>query len=316
MIQRQQPPCAGQSGLPILLYHNVGPRPIEDPFGLTVTTEHFEHQMICLVRLGYQTIWPSDWLTARCEGCPLPEKAVIVTLDDGYADMAEYAFPILQRYGLKAVAYVVTQRLGLTNTWDEANGYRTMRLMNADQIREWAGKGIEFGSHMRTHPHLTSLSEEQLTDEIEGSRDDLQSVLGTEVLSFAYPYGDGAKNSAIRIKMMRTYRLGMTVHEGLNYFETNPYEMRRVTIRPGDSARDFEHKLRVEKTLSIWAREHLPRPIKRAARIGLDVLRAHWIRHLLPAAITTNGERLLHTHTSSVANPGVTVQSDSPRVRS
>lgn len=276
--------------LPILLYHNVGPRPVEDPFHLTVATDQFEQQMRCLVSLGYQTIWPSDWIAARREGKRLPEKAVMVTLDDGYADIVEHAFPVLRRYRLKAAVYVVTKRLGLTNTWDEENGHRTMRLMSADQIREWAGQGIEFGSHMRTHPHLTALSDQQLNDEIEGSRDDLQSLLGAEVLSFAYPFGDGAESSVIREKLVRTYPMGMTVWEGPNYIETNPYQLRRVMILPSDSVKDFVRKLRFEKTLATWARAHLPRRIRTAARLGLEALRARWTRHVRTAAIFACGE--------------------------
>ena len=278
--------------LPILLYHNVGPLAGEDPFRLTVATDQFERQMRCLVSGGYQTIWPSEWLAARREGKPLPERAVMVTFDDGYADMVEHAFPILRRLGLKAAVYVVTKRLGLTNTWDEVNGHPTMRLMSADQVREWAGQGIEFGSHTRTHPHLTSLSAEQLTDEIDGSREDLQNLLGVEVLSVAYPYGDGVDSSVIREKLMRTYVMGVTVREGLNQIETNPYELRRVTILPRDSLKDFERKLRFEKTLATRAREHLPRPIRTAARLGLGAVHALWIRHLLPAAVAASGERL------------------------
>jgi glycosyltransferase involved in cell wall biosynthesis/peptidoglycan/xylan/chitin deacetylase (PgdA/CDA1 family) len=297
--------------VPILLYHNVGPLPLDDPFNLTVAIDQFEHQMRRLVSLGYQTIWPSDWLSARREGRRLPERTVMVTFDDGYAEMVEHAFPVLRRYGLKAAVYVVTKRLGLTNTWDEVNGHRTMRLMSADQVREWARQGLEFGSHMRTHPHLTSLSEQRLTDEIEGSRDDLQSLLGGEVLSFAYPYGDGAENSRIREKLIRTYLLGMTVQEGLNYIETNPYELRRIMIRPGDSIMDFEHKLRGRKTLATWARAHLPRRLKTVARLGLVVLHA---RHLSSAAIGAQGEGLCRERIDDEADRAVTLTDPGPRL--
>jgi len=168
--------------LPILMYHNVGPLPPADPFCLTVGPDQFERQICYLVSHGYQTICPSDWLAARREGTPLPERPVLLTFDDGYADLAHHAFPVLRRHGLKAAAYVVTRRLGLTNTWDEVVGRPTMRLMAADQVCEFAGQGIEFGSHTRTHPRLTSLSEQRLNEEIEGSRDDLRGLLGAEVM--------------------------------------------------------------------------------------------------------------------------------------
>ncbi|MGC1187835.1 MAG: polysaccharide deacetylase family protein, partial [Candidatus Acidiferrales bacterium] len=260
--------------LPILLYHNVGPVPVEDPFRLTVPPEEFERQMSLLVSRGYEAILPSEWLARRREGKPPPRKSVLLTFDDGYADLAEYALPVLCEKGLKAAVYVVTTGLGLTNTWDEANGDRTMLLMSADQIREWAGKGIEFGSHSRTHPHLTALSAQELTDEIEGSRDDLETLLGAEVLSFAYPYGDGAESSIVREHLSRTYQLGMTISEGRNPIETNPYELRRVAILPGESMWDFECKLRFGQTLATWAREHLPWTIWTAARLTRHALRA------------------------------------------
>ncbi|HUY37277.1 MAG TPA: polysaccharide deacetylase family protein [Candidatus Binataceae bacterium] len=259
--------------LPILMYHNVGPAPAADPLCLTVAPDQFERQMRYLVNHEYQTIWPSDWLAARREGKSLPERAVLVTFDDGYADCTQHAFPILRRYGLKAAVYVVTGRLGLTNTWDEATGHRTMRLMTADQLREWAGHGIEFGSHTRTHPHLAALGEPELEGEIEGSRNDLQSLLGAEVHSFSYPYGDGAGSSIVRERVRRVYQLAMTTVAGLNAFETNPYELRRLMILPGISTQEFERKLRFEKTLGTLVRERLPRPIATAARLGWRALR-------------------------------------------
>lgn len=265
--------------LPILMYHNVGPIPPEDPFALTVAPGQFERQMGWLLARGYQTIWPSDWLAWRNKGKALPRKPVLLTFDDGYAEMAEYAFPVLRRYGLKAAVYVVTRRLGLTNTWDEVGGHRTMRLMTADQVRQWAGNGIEFGSHTRTHPRLSYLSEKQLSEEIGGSRDDLQSLLGTEVRSFAYPYGDGADNSVVREPLRRTYELGLTVWEGLNLVETNPYELRRVMILPFDSLMHFEYKLRFGATVAPpRMRDRIPSPIRKAARPCRRALRPHsWV---------------------------------------
>ncbi|MFZ0888807.1 MAG: polysaccharide deacetylase family protein [Candidatus Binataceae bacterium] len=279
MLNSQQPANRRSHGLPILLYHNVGPLPPEDPFGLTVAPDQFEEQVRWLVSRGYETIWPSDWLAWRREGKALPRKPVLLTFDDGYADVAEYAFPVLRSHDLKAAVYVVTRRLGLTNTWDEADGHRTMRLMTVDQVRQWSELGIEFGSHTRTHPRLTSLSEERLAEEIEGSRDDLRCLLRRrvyqrqEVESFAYPYGDGADSSVVREHLGRTYQLALTVCGGLNLFKTNPYELRRVMILPGDSLMHFERKVRLGATQAPPLRERLPWPIRTAGRLGRRALR-------------------------------------------
>ena len=123
------------------------------------------------------------------DGKGLPDKPVIITFDDGYENLAEYAFPVLQRYGFSATVFVVTGNLGGSNAWDEVRGSATLRLLSADQITEWAAKGIEFGSHTRSHPDLRTLAIEDAQHEISGSKRDLEEVLGSPVASFAYPYG-------------------------------------------------------------------------------------------------------------------------------
>jgi peptidoglycan/xylan/chitin deacetylase (PgdA/CDA1 family) len=257
------------SKLPILMYHNVGPQPLEDPHCLTVAPAEFDGQMRYLVNHGYQTIWPSDWLSARREGKPLPERPIVLTFDDGYADLVEHAFPVLRRHGLKAAVYIVTRRLGLTNTWDEGvEGYRVMPLMSSDQIRRWADQGIEFGSHTRTHPHLNSLSEERFADEIEGSKDDLESLLGADVLSFAYPYGEGGENGVIRKHVSRVYQLAFSTSRGFDRIDTNPFQLRRFMILPGDTLLEFERKVCLKKTLANLVRERVPSSVRKAMRLG------------------------------------------------
>jgi peptidoglycan/xylan/chitin deacetylase (PgdA/CDA1 family) len=156
--------------LPVLLYHHIGPRPPGTFPNLTVSTQEFERQMRWLVHRGYVGIRPSDWLRWLREGTDLPEKAVLITFDDGYADLAEHALPVLRRHGFGAVVFIVTGQVGGTNVWDEAIGSAMHRLMTADQIRYWAAQGIEFGAHSRTHADLTTLTSDKLSDEIVGSK--------------------------------------------------------------------------------------------------------------------------------------------------
>jgi len=246
--------------LPILLYHNVGPLPAEDSFNLTIAPEQFERQMRWLVARGYQTILPSEWVAARRESRALPGKAVLLTFDDGYADIVEYAFPVLRRLGLKAAAYVVTGRLGRTNTWDEAEGYPTMRLMTAEQVRGWAGQGIEFGSHTRTHRDLTTLDAAALEDEIAGSADDLRRIAGAPAVSFAYPYG--RFSDAAREIVAQAYGAAVSCEEGTNNHATDPFLLRRTIVNRDDSRTEYFARLRLGrnplraafKPYRIWKR--------------------------------------------------------------
>ena len=144
--------------LPVLLYHHVGPVRPQTHLSLTVSPAAFARQVRYLERRGYQGISPSDWLRWRFDGKGLPEKPVLLTFDDGYTDLVQFAFPVLEEHGFKAAVYVVTERMGGTNTWDEVRGGGCHRLLTADQIQFWVKRGIEFGAHSRTHADLTTCS--------------------------------------------------------------------------------------------------------------------------------------------------------------
>ncbi|HMD83181.1 MAG TPA: glycosyltransferase [Terriglobia bacterium] len=231
--------------LPVLLYHHVGPlHPGTFP-GLTVSPERFERHVRWLARRGYTGICPSDWVRWRQEGKGLPAKPVLLTFDDGYADLVEFALPVLRRYGFGAAVYIVTGQLGGTNAWDEARGSGTLHLMTADQIRYWATQGIEFGAHSRTHADLTTLSANDLSEEVVGSGKDLESILGSRVVSFVYPYG--FHNPTVDDCVRRAFDLAFLATdevEGLNHLLIDPSLMRRTLVHPNDSLLDLELRAR------------------------------------------------------------------------
>lgn len=228
--------------LPVLLYHNVGPpRPRTLP-QLTISPKQFEKQVRRLARMGYAGIRPSDWLRWCHEGTPLPDKPILLTFDDAYADLADYALPLLRQYGFGAAVFVVTRQVGGTNVWDEQRGIGTLRLMTAEQIRHWAAQGIEFGAHSRTHTDLTKLSGDELKGEIIGSRDDLANLLGLRIVSFAYPYGyyDQTVLDCVR----RAFDLAFSADEGPNTLRTDPHLLRRTMVKHKDSLADLEYRAR------------------------------------------------------------------------
>ncbi len=226
--------------LPVLLYHHVGPPQRDTNPALTVLPERFEAQVRWLARRGYVGIRPSDWLAWYRTGKPLPEKPVLVTFDDAYADIAEYALPVLERHGFGGAVFVITGRVGGTIAWGQAKG--SFRLMTADQIRYWANREIEFGAHSRSHPDLTTLDPPDLAEEVVGSKNDLEGILQSPVVSFAYPYGH--YNPAVCECVRRVYDLAFSVDEGLNDLRTDPHLLRRTLVSPGDSMVDLASRVR------------------------------------------------------------------------
>ena len=97
-------------GVPVLNYHQV-----EDKDGnpLTLYCDQFDQQMAYLAEEGYHTITLDEMMDAAESGAPLPAKPVVITLDDGYVDNYEYAYPILKKYGFKATIFLINDFTGV-----------------------------------------------------------------------------------------------------------------------------------------------------------------------------------------------------------
>jgi glycosyltransferase involved in cell wall biosynthesis/peptidoglycan/xylan/chitin deacetylase (PgdA/CDA1 family) len=223
--------------LTVLMYHHVGPlRPGTIP-AMTVSPDQFERQLRWLKKRGYVGIKPSDWLGWVRKGTSLPQQPILITFDDAYEDTANFALPLLRKYGFEGMVFVVTRRIGKTNTWDEEQGSGTLKIMSAEQIRHWATNGIEFGGHTLTHPDLTKLSDEERKSEIAVCKEDLSKLLGTELTSFAYPFGE---HDADARKIAREhYDIAFSTEEGINYLQTDLSRLRRTYIGPNHSIFEF-----------------------------------------------------------------------------
>jgi peptidoglycan/xylan/chitin deacetylase (PgdA/CDA1 family) len=178
----------------IFMYHGVADAD-EDPNQLCVSPARFAEQMAWLARRGLRGVGIAELVDAMRAG--RQRGLVGLTFDDGYTNVLETALPVLRQHGFGATAYIISDRLGGTNEWDEGP---TWQLMTGDQVRELAAAGIEIGSHAATHMRLAGASPAQLTAEISESRISLGALLGTEIRGFAFPYGsmDAASRQAVR----------------------------------------------------------------------------------------------------------------------
>ncbi|WP_395293889.1 polysaccharide deacetylase family protein [Kitasatospora hibisci] len=179
----------------ILMYHSVAVEK-EDPYQLTVSPERFAEQIAWLHRRGRRGVSVRELMRARAAG--QADNLVGLTFDDGYADFARHAVPILQAYGFTATAYVVADLLGRANDWDVKGPRKT--LLTVQEVTELAAAGWEIGSHGLGHQSLPGLSPEALAVQTRESRRALEEVVGGPVTGFCYPYGavDLAATLAVR----------------------------------------------------------------------------------------------------------------------
>lgn len=172
---------------PVLCYHRIG-GPLE--LGVTrVAARVFDRQMRALAHAGWTTLSLADYEAAvRC-GRPA-ERAFLLTFDDGYAALAEHAYPVLADLGFCATTFLVTDYVGRTNDWDVRYAWRSLPHLDWRVAERWQARGMGFASHTATHPRLTWLTDEQVTDELARSRLTLEDRLGREAgHAVAYPFG-------------------------------------------------------------------------------------------------------------------------------
>ena len=121
-------------GLPVLMYHKVGEAPPSSRLKkLWVSAPDFRWQMEYLLRRGFTPVLFSDLKAAAGEK-PLPEKPVLITFDDGYANNFETAFPVLQELKVKANIFLVFETLGKHNAWHAPSTEPWQRMLNLAQV--------------------------------------------------------------------------------------------------------------------------------------------------------------------------------------
>jgi peptidoglycan/xylan/chitin deacetylase (PgdA/CDA1 family) len=134
--------------------------------------------------------------------------------------------------------------------WDQAYGLRRRDLLTLDQIREMQRYGVEFGSHTLTHPCLLEVSDADLRREVGDSKRRLEDMLGTEVTSFAYPFG--GVDQRVRAAVADTgYEMAFTTHPGMNWWG-DPLCLKRAEVCETDGFLDFALKLRTGYGVRQW----------------------------------------------------------------
>lgn len=168
--------------VPVLMYHYIRVNPDAGDkvgFNLSVTPYNFSAQLDWLQMHGYHTITLDALGANLLYKVPLPEKPVVITLDDGYKDAYTDAFPILKAHDMQAVDFVITGFVDLP------------RYLSWDEIAEMQKSGVfEIESHTVNHPALTYLTDEQVMKELVESKKDLEKHLGIPVNWLAYPFGN------------------------------------------------------------------------------------------------------------------------------
>ncbi len=167
----------------VLMYHALD----DEPSPVSLAPRHFERHLEWMVRDNINVVSFRDF----CGGDD-NRNTLALTFDDGFVDFAQKAWPRLKDRGMPATLFIVSAHVGGSNRWaDETiKGLSQRDLLDWDDLGRLHEEGCEIACHTHRHRHLTSLSDEEVEDEINTCLETMERHLGFRPSSLAYPYGD------------------------------------------------------------------------------------------------------------------------------
>jgi peptidoglycan/xylan/chitin deacetylase (PgdA/CDA1 family) len=230
--------------VPILCYHRFGTGSSK----MIVSPAQFEAQLAWLANNQFRVISLDELALFLAGQAALPQRSVVITIDDGYESVHRHAFPALRKHGFTATLFVYTDFVGARDALSWA------------QLQEMASSGvIDIQAHSKTHRNLIergpgesdSAYRQNIDTELRQPRSVLERRLGAQgvrVRHFAFPFGD-ANELVVQTLQQQKYELGVTVNAGGNPFYADPMMLRRTMIFGDHSLEDFKTKLQIHRPL-------------------------------------------------------------------
>jgi peptidoglycan/xylan/chitin deacetylase (PgdA/CDA1 family) len=200
-----------------------------------------EEQLAYLRDAGYVSLGLDAWAAHLAARTPAPERAVVLTFDDAFADVAEHVVPLLEANGLTATVFAPTDHVGGTSAWDARLG-TPARLMDWDALGDVVAAGVTVASHGASHRPLTALADDEVVLEAARSRAALEDRLGRPVAAIAYPYGD--HDPVVRhLVGAAGLRVGVTCEPRHSHLRDDPLALPRIEIEGADRLAELVRKL-------------------------------------------------------------------------
>ena len=228
--------------VPVLMYHSVHADPTPATRSLSVHPDAFAAQLAVLYDMGFTAITMAalvrHWRQRALglETPRLPDRPVVLTFDDGYADFHRTVLPLLAEHRATASLYVTTG--WLADAGPHWTGTPLGEMLSWGQLAEIAAEGVEIGGHSHSHPQLDQLPAGLLRYELTLNQELLEQRLQRPLETFGYPFGysDALVRRAVR---GRGYAGACAVANAMAEPRQGPYALSRLTVRRGTGLEDF-----------------------------------------------------------------------------
>lgn len=231
--------------IPVLMYHRVGePDHRRDIY--CVHPDRFSAHMRSLAKAGYQAVSIEDFDAWRREGRSLPANVFVLTFDDGFMGVHDFAAPVLEELGWPATVFIVAGKLGGQSDWEITieDPMPPHSLMDVSQLLKLSAQGFSVQSHSFMHHDLTTLNPDALERDLRASRAVIEECLGQAPAYLAYPYG--RHNEMVRSTAERAgFSAAFSVQPGFNRPQGDAYQIRRLDVLGTDTPQMLLRKIRL-----------------------------------------------------------------------
>ena len=182
--------------------------------------EQLEAQIAELKSGGYTVLALPRVVAALQAGSALPDKAVVLSVDDSALSVWEAAWPRFRAARLPFTLFLST---------DEIDRESSDRL-NWDQVREMAASGlVTIGSKGAGHVHMALMTADEVSADVARARDRFVVELGRAPDLFAWPYGEMSREAAQAIRA-GGFKMAFGQHSGPMWKGSDPWFMPRFPL--------------------------------------------------------------------------------------
>jgi len=169
----------------ILLYHNISKT--FSPYGSIVFPDVFRKHIRFIKSKGIRFLHPDEFFKE--------DSGILLTFDDGFVDLYEFAFPVLMDEKVPAVVFVVSGFAGKKNEWEVTMG-KSFTHLSWDKIKEMHKYGVTIGSHSHLHPDYSRSPAELVKKDMKLSFEVISDKIGERVKYLSYPFGRIRRNES------------------------------------------------------------------------------------------------------------------------
>lgn len=214
--------------VPVLMYHSID---YEKGNDLRLPKEQLREQMKYLKNNGYTALTLEELYDFLVNNKPVPEKSIVITLDDGYEDNYTNALPVFKEFGFNATVFMIT------NTVDGDK-----RCLTSEQLKEMGKKGVSIESHTLNHDELNKLSYADQLRTLSGSKEYLEKTLNKKIEFIAYPFGKYNGNT-VKAAESAGYKMAFTTEGGWANKSNGILTLHRVYISSSAGMKDFINRI-------------------------------------------------------------------------